>query len=116
VPTFSWSRTTTPFARISSKTEGYDVAGAGNGEQALAYLRALQQPVLVLLDLKLPVLDGFGFIDALTRDRSLTEVNVLAMTGGMTKSGMLGEIPLLQKPLHIPGLLEMVARHALPLK
>ena len=42
--------------------EGYDVITAANGDQALRMLEALEGPVLVILDLMMPVMDGFEFL------------------------------------------------------
>lgn len=40
---------------------GYDVATSANGAEALAYLESHARPDLVLLDLEMPMMDGYGF-------------------------------------------------------
>ena len=40
---------------------GYGVAGAANGRQALDYLRQAGPPQVILLDLAMPVMDGWEF-------------------------------------------------------
>ena len=40
--------------------EGYTVATAANGVEALQFVEE-QRPLLVLLDMRMPVLDGWGF-------------------------------------------------------
>src|SRR5690606_12690994 len=77
---------------------GYTVRTAGDGREALGVLRGSTARWIVLLDLVMPVMDGFAVIDELRRDRSLPRADVIVMTGGSTSSGMLGELPLLQKP------------------
>ncbi|HEU5314529.1 MAG TPA: response regulator [Chloroflexota bacterium] len=49
--------------------EGYDVLPAGNGQEALDSLRRLlpHRPGLILLDMNMPVLDGWGFAGAYRR-------------------------------------------------
>jgi CheY-like chemotaxis protein len=44
------------------RREGYDVISASNGEEALACLRSGPRPDLILLDMLLPVLDGWHFL------------------------------------------------------
>ncbi|HET6343273.1 MAG TPA: response regulator, partial [Myxococcota bacterium] len=45
--------------------EGYDVAMANNGQEALTYLRtASRRPDAILLDLMMPVMDGLQFREA----------------------------------------------------
>lgn len=48
------------------QTEGYDVAEAANGAEALAAFEAAR-PDIVLLDMRMPVLDGWGFAAELRR-------------------------------------------------
>lgn len=59
-------------------------------------------------------MDGFGVLDAIERESSLPEMNVVAMTGGVTRSGYLGNVQLLQKPVEIPRLLVLVDRLTFP--
>jgi CheY-like chemotaxis protein len=44
------------------RREGYEVVQAADGEQALACLRSGPRPDLILLDMLLPVLDGWHFL------------------------------------------------------
>jgi two-component system cell cycle response regulator DivK len=59
---------------------GYSVAGAGDGERALALVPRLR-PDLVLLDLGLPKIDGFAVARALKRDPGTRHIPVIALTG-----------------------------------
>lgn len=47
------------------REEGFDVRGARNGQDALALLQELPHCSLVLLDLMMPGMNGYEFIDAL---------------------------------------------------
>jgi diguanylate cyclase (GGDEF)-like protein len=58
---------------------GYRVAGAGDGEQALA-LVAAEMPDVVLLDQELPGLDGMAVLDRLRADDALAAVPVIMLT------------------------------------
>ena len=49
--------------------EGYDVAEAANGADALQVFDELT-PDVILLDMRMPVLDGWGFAAAATPPRS----------------------------------------------
>ena len=57
--------------------EGYDVRTATNGQEALGTIEHTP-PALVLLDMRMPVLDGWGFVEAL-RKRGQT-LPILVMT------------------------------------
>ena len=60
---------------------GYRVVPAANGEEALALLRAGPPPDLILLDMLMPVLDGWRFLEKLHRQRPRLAVPVVLATG-----------------------------------
>ena len=47
---------------------GYDVQAAANGRAALDLLKTSPAPALILLDLMMPELDGWGFMGALEQE------------------------------------------------
>jgi CheY-like chemotaxis protein len=49
------------------RRDGYEVALAANGEEGLGLLRAGPAPGLILLDMLMPVLDGWHFLERLKR-------------------------------------------------
>ena len=65
---------------------GYDVAEAANGREALDLIRR-SPPDIVLLDLQMPVMDGFAVIHAVRSDERLRLLTVIALTA----SAMLGD-------------------------
>jgi CheY-like chemotaxis protein len=60
--------------------EGYAVKEAANGREALDLLRAGTRPCLLLLDLMMPVLDGWGFRQEQERDPEIASVPVVIVT------------------------------------
>jgi CheY-like chemotaxis protein len=62
------------------ETEGYRAVGAHNGQEALDALRAGLRPALILLDLKMPVMDGWDFCNVLSADRDLSEIPIAIVT------------------------------------
>jgi two-component system chemotaxis response regulator CheY len=60
---------------------GHHVALAGDGEQALTYLRTHPLPRLILLDLMLPVMDGWALLRERRADPRLAAVPVLVCSG-----------------------------------
>src|SRR4029077_12329540 len=59
---------------------GYEVTVASDGPSALALARELR-PVAVLLDIKLPKLDGLEVARRIRRDPELASILLLALTG-----------------------------------
>ncbi len=61
--------------------EGYLVAHASNGREALDLLRHTDlSPSVILLDLMMPGLDGFGFIEELRARTAWHDVPIVVMT------------------------------------
>jgi CheY-like chemotaxis protein len=95
--------------------EGYDVREASNGQEALRRLRGEPAPpCLILLDLMMPIMDGFQFRSEQLADRALSDVPVVVMSadGNVSrKAASLSAAGALRKPLHLSELLQVVAEH-----
>lgn len=67
-------------ARIIDKFDGYKVIfEAGNGEDFIAQLSVNENPGIVLLDISMPVMDGFQTADWIRKNLPKTKVLVLSM-------------------------------------
>jgi two-component system, chemotaxis family, chemotaxis protein CheY len=92
--------------------EGYPVDTATNGEEALALLeRGDRAHTLVLLDMRMPILDGWGFMRA-ARERGLS-LSVVVMTAAADARRWAREIgahDVLAKPFELDELIAAVQR------
>jgi signal transduction histidine kinase/CheY-like chemotaxis protein len=59
---------------------GMTVGEAANGAEGLAWLAANQLPAIVLLDLMMPVMDGFEFLDRLQQNERWSAIPVIVVT------------------------------------
>lgn len=82
----------------------YEVICAGNGQEALSLLQGEYPDVsLILLDLLMPVMDGFEFLSALSS--SLPQIPVIVMTSekeAEVRSIKMGAADFITKPYHMP--------------
>jgi CheY-like chemotaxis protein len=95
--------------------EGFAVATAANGREALDRLRAGPAPDLILLDMLMPVLDGWHFLKVL-KDGPGASVPVIVTTGTiLTRAWAVarGCAGFLHKPID-PDLLLVEIRRCLP--
>jgi CheY-like chemotaxis protein len=93
--------------RLVLQWEGYQVACAADGQEALDILRTSGPPAFILLDLMLPVLDGWQFREALKADPALAAVPVVVVSAlDATRAPQAaGHI---QKPFQVEQLLEVI--------
>lgn len=90
--------------------EDYRVETARNGAEALAVVER-SRPALVLLDMRMPVLDGWGFARALS-ERGV-QLPILVMTAAQdtrTWAEEIGAAGYLAKPFDLTDLLDSVSR------
>ena len=90
--------------------EGYGVETAGNGREALDKLAGIEPPALILLDLKMPVMDGWEFLSERSHDRASRHVPIVLLSGLPFIPNAPGVADFLSKPIHPPRLLECVRR------
>jgi DNA-binding response OmpR family regulator len=99
------------FVADALKDEGCKVIEASNGEQGLAALSA-EQPSLILLDLQMPVMNGWTFMRQL-KERAL-HVPVIIMSGQrdwVRQFIEIGAADYLDKPIDVPKLIDKVAQY-----
>jgi CheY-like chemotaxis protein len=100
--------------------EGYSVSEAEDGEVALRILRESKEPMVVLLDLRMPVLDGDGVLSVVAADRGLASRNAfLLITANRDfisdKTKLLLRqlrVPVIPKPFELDRLIDLVAETA----
>ena len=88
--------------------DGHRVVQCQNGAEALGRLRKGERPDLILLDLMMPVMDGWQFREAQLGDERLADIPVIVITaaGGRLKPIEAGQI--LHKPFPIDDLYRAV--------
>ena len=63
------------------KLEGFAPVTAANGKEALAYLRNGGVVHVILLDLRMPVMDGWTFRREQRRDPAIADIPVVVLSG-----------------------------------
>jgi len=94
---------------------GYPVQQAENGEVALQRI-AEEAPGIVLLDLKMPVLDGWGVVERMRQDPKSSHVPILILSayGFEWESELLGAQGYVPKSVGVEEILDRVRQSAGP--
>jgi signal transduction histidine kinase len=93
------------------RSDGYDVVGAANGSEALEYLKQAPAPDLILLDLMMPVKDGWQFRIEQKRDPNISSIPVLAISADDTPKAVAIDAEMyLKKPFQYTTLLDAIRR------
>jgi CheY-like chemotaxis protein len=92
--------------------EGYAAATVSNGREALAYLRDNAAPDVILLDLMMPVMDGWEFRREQQRDAEMAGVPVIILSAlDQPRAADVNADAFLKKPLDFDRLLELIRRY-----
>ena len=100
--------------RTVREHSGYEVLEAADGAEALAMAQD-KEPDLILLDLQMPALDGFGVIGKLRQDARFQATPIVALTanamnGDEEKAMTAGFSGYITKPLRLSFLRSEVVR------
>ena len=97
--------------RLELSAEGHHIAEAGDGRAALAAIAA-DRPDLVVLDMMMPVLDGWGVLDALDTDTAppIVVITAMASDGDRHIADLLekGALDVIAKPFDPGWLVRLV--------
>ena len=107
---------TSDILRFFLEREGYEVMLAREGGEALRLMTEHGEPDLILLDLTMPGMDGFGVMDALARHPRWVGTPVVVLTAAWDVSPAdvlaFGADGMLHKPVRPEDLLATVERYS----
>lgn len=91
------------------KSKGFSVAAAYDGAEAMAAVRK-QHPDLILLDLQMPVMDGYQVIEKIKTDPETKDIPIVVMTAHQIDRSRIDILGLAQQKLDKPFSPEDLAR------
>lgn len=92
--------------------EGYRAVSASNGREALVYLSSKERPCIILLDLMMPIMDGWEFRRRQQADPAVAHVPVIVLSALDSGRAMnVSANAFLKKPLDFDRLITLVRNY-----
>jgi two-component system, chemotaxis family, chemotaxis protein CheY len=95
------------------EVEGYRVASARDGKNGLELLHRFPRPCVVLLDLGLPDVDGYEFLQKLKQDPEIADIPVFVISA-VFEPVVPDATAVLPKPLDLPKLMGLLSNYPRP--
>lgn len=97
------------------ESEGYAVASAVNGLEGLKHLQSEANPDLILIDLMMPVMDGYSFRTEQLKNPTWSKIPTVVMSAEANAKEKMKNFSItafLSKPVELDTILKTVARYA----
>jgi CheY-like chemotaxis protein len=92
--------------------EGFEVRSFPNGAEAWSYLVGAEEPCLIILDLRMPVMNGPQFRAAMLKDARLASIPVVVVTALEPPAAVdLSAVRVFRKPVDVDALIKVVRQH-----
>jgi CheY-like chemotaxis protein len=96
------------------RVKGFTVDEAANGKEALARMHNGTSPCVIVLDLMMPVMNGWELRQMMRQDAQLADIPVIVVSGkgriAPEEERVLAPAAVLVKPFELTELLALVAR------
>lgn len=91
--------------------EGYSVVPAAHGQEAFDRLDEIERPCLILLDLMMPVMNGWEFLEQQKKHAKFSSIPVLVVSAAGEKARTAPAQGFVKKPIEVDGLLELIKKY-----
>lgn len=97
------------------ESEGYVVSSAVNGLEGIKYLQSQQTPDLILIDLMMPVMDGYSFRSEQLKNSKWASIPTVVMSAEANAKEKMKNFNItafLSKPVELDTILKTVAQYS----
>lgn len=97
------------------QSKGYGIQTALSAEEGMAIIRK-DRPALILLDLLMPEVSGYDFLEAIHKDPKISDIPVIAVSAvtdreNKERTMKLGAVDFIEKPVEINKLVAKVEEY-----
>lgn len=102
--------------RFAVAMEGFQVLTASNGREGLEILSRQKAPCLILLDLMMPVMNGWEFVLELQKDMRLSSHPIVVVTAFAEKMQGITAHDVIRKPVDLDELFAVIEKYCEPVR
>jgi CheY-like chemotaxis protein len=95
----------------SLELEGYPVVTAKNGREGLDLIENSVNPCLILLDLMMPVMNGFEFLASQEKNKKIAPIPVVIVSAFPEQAQKVKANGFVKKPIDLDHLLTFIKRY-----
>ncbi len=88
--------------------EGYTTYTASNGQEGLDILSQISSPSLILLDLMMPVMNGWEFVESIKKIKKLSKIPIVIISAFYDQSNNIPVQGHLKKPIALANLYKTI--------
>lgn len=96
--------------RIFLELEGYTAFTAKNGQDGIDVLQTIPNPCLILLDLMMPVMNGWEFIEVISKDAVRSSIPIVIVTAYADQASTINARGIIKKPIDLDVLSKVVKK------
>lgn len=96
--------------KMALELEGYEVFVASNGREGLELIPKIPRPCLILLDLMMPVMNGWEFAEQITNDVMLATIPIVLVTAYGDRANEVTSKGIIKKPVDLEILYSTVSK------
>jgi CheY-like chemotaxis protein len=90
--------------------EGYSVIAAENGKQGIEALESSVPPNVILLDMMMPVMSGWDFLDFIRANAQMSKIPVVIVSAYSEIAKSVKPQVFVPKPIHLRNLLDAIEK------
>lgn len=95
--------------KLYLEMEGYEVHLASHGQEGLSVLAQMAPPDLMVIDLMMPVMDGWTFAKELEKRPEMAKIPILVVTAGAERAGTIPRAKaVIRKPMNMVAFAQLV--------
>lgn len=97
--------------QLALEMEGYEVLAAENGKEGIELLKKIQRPHLIILDLMMPIMDGWEFLSKRKLHQDLATIPVIVVSAAGDKTTPIEASSFIKKPIDLEAFLNVVEQY-----